>query len=193
MSRKTLIVIAVLAALLLTAGTAIAVAVESTAGHYGPVTVIASDTSDFTSTGTLIAGWYWLRDSGLTDQATWKFSDLPTTKGVAKGNRVYLRFSSLVTNKASGGSGYNATVWVSYVGAKGKTNKRLVTLRNLHPEIVDARDTSGWGYEAYGYLAVPVATIPTSGDLTVVMKRGAMTKRHVAANADACTVEYVKP
>jgi hypothetical protein len=193
MSRKTLVVVAVFAAMILATGSAIALTGNAAVSHYGPVTVVPSDTSDFTSSGTLISGWYWLRDTALTNVAVWKFSGLPTAKGVAKSNRIYLRFNTLVTNKASGGSGYNASVWISYISAKGKVVKSLITLHNLHPEILDPRNTSGFGYDAYGYLSVPVSSIPTGGKLAVTMKRGVSTKRHVAANADTCTAEYLTP
>lgn len=184
MSKRLLTGILICAILL--AGVGVAYAALAT---YGPVRVISADT--FASNGDAIAGWYWLRDSALRHTATWHFSGVPTTTASAKNSRVILRFDPLVTNKASGGSGYDANVLVTYKGRNGVLYRHLVTMRNLHPEMKDPRDTGGWGYQAQGWTTVPVSRVPASGELTVTISRHRATKTHAAANQGACTVEYL--
>ncbi|MDZ4169240.1 MAG: hypothetical protein U1E26_06245 [Coriobacteriia bacterium] len=184
MNRKVLIGIVVCAVLLASVGVAFAALTS-----YGPVRVVSADR--FSSNGDSIVGWFWLRDTQLKNTATWHFSALPTTAASAKNSRVILRFDPLVTNKAGGGSGYDANVLVTYKGRSGATYRRLVTMRNLHPEMKDPRDTGGWGYQAQGWMSVPLSHIPASGELTVTVSRHRATKTHVAANQGACTVEYL--
>ncbi len=170
----------------LVAGAGIALAAVSS---HGPVRVVSADS--FTSDGDPIAGWYWLRDPALRNKAVWHFSELPTSTAAAKNSRVILRFDPLVTNKANGGPGYDANVVVSYKARNGVTYRHYVTMRNLHPEMKDPRDSGGWGYQAQGWTAVPVTRVPASGELTVTVTRGRATRTHVAANEAACTVEWL--
>ena len=170
----------------LVAATGVAWAVLSS---YGPVRVISADTFD--SSGDLISGWYWLRDASNTDTATWTFTDVPTTTAGAKNSKVYVRFDPLVTNKASGGPGYSTTVRISYKDRSGKTVKHSLALKNTHPELKDARDSAGWGYQAAGYFSIPVTKIPKSGQLAITMKRLSGKGYHVAANEGACTIEFL--
>lgn len=186
MSRKWLIACAVCAVVLLSAAVAFAVITS-----YGPVRVAAAES--FTSTGDEISGWWWLRDSMLDDTARWEFEGLPTAAGVAKYNRVYLRFDPLVTNRAGGGAGYDASVHIIYRGRNGAIYRHTVKMRNLHPEMKDVRDSGGWGYSAMGSFSIPVSRIPADGKLSVIMRRSSATRYHVAANAGACTVEYLVP
>ncbi len=184
MNRKVLFWTVICAVLLASVGIAFA----AVASH-GPVRVAGADS--FSSDGDLIAGWYWLRDPALRTKATWHFSELPTRTADAKNARVILRFDPLVTNKASGGPGYDANVLVSYKAKNGVTYRHHVMMRNLHPEMKDPRDSGGWGYQAQGWTVIPVSRIPASGELTVTISRDRATKTHVAANEAACTVEWL--
>lgn len=183
--NRKLIVAAVICAVLL-AGVGVAYAALSS---HGPVRVASADS--FSSDGDEIAGWFWLRDTALKDKAVWHFSELPTTTAAAKNSRVILRFDPLVTNKASGGPGYDANVLVSYKARNGVTYRHMVLMRNLHPEVRDPRDSGGWGYAAQGWTSVPISRIPASGELTVTVSRHKATKTHVAAQSGACTVEWL--
>jgi hypothetical protein len=186
MNKRTMLILAIaVGVVMLIVGIAFAASTS-----YGPVTVVSA--KSFTSNGSSISGWYWLRDAGLNAKAEWTFENLPTKKGAVKGNKIFLRFDPLVTNQANGGSGYDATVLITYTAKKGLAETR-VPMKNNHPEIEDPRNTSGWGYSASGYFSIPVTSIPDNGKMTVVMKRYTSTKKHVAANNGACTIEYLKP
>jgi hypothetical protein len=184
MNRRLVIVGAALGVLLLTATVAVA-ALSS----YGPVRVESA--TSFASTGDLIAGWYWLRDPSKTATATWTFTGLPVSSGIAKNNKVYVRLEPLVTNRANGGAGYSTMVQLSYVSRAGHTYRRTVNMVNLHPEMKDSRDSSGWGYQAFGVFDIPVSRIPLDGSLVITMKRVSATKYHIAGSEGACTVEYL--
>lgn len=184
MNRRLVFVGAAVGVLLLSATVAFA-ALSS----FGPVRVESA--TSFVSTGDLIADWYWLRDSGKTATARWTFTGLPITSGIAKNNKVYVRLDPLVTNRASGGAGYSTSVQLSYVSRAGITYRRTVNMANLHPEMKDTRDSSGWGYQASGVFDIPVSRIPLDGSLVITMKRVSATKYHIAGNEGACTIEYL--
>ncbi len=111
---------------------------------YGPVCVLSADS--FNSSGDLIDGWYWLKDVEYGQYGKWTFSDLPTS---TSDGFTSIRFDTLVTNKASGGSGYSTGVKV-YYDQHNPDNFAKVLLTNLHPEFQEPRHTKGWGYSAIG-------------------------------------------
>lgn len=186
MRKRWLIVCAVATAVLLSAGVAFAVV-----SSFGPVRVASADA--YASNGDLISGWHWLRDPQLAHYARWDFSELPTKTADARSGKVVLRFDPLVTNKAGGGSGYDATVLITYKARNGLVYRHSVRMKNDHPELKWAGNTNGWGYSAMGYTSVPVARIPLDGKLTVYMRRTPATRYHVAGNEGAATVEWLKP
>jgi len=127
-------------------------------------------------------------DTGPPEQWTWNvagrwtFSGLPDSTADGK---LYIRFDPLVTNKADGGSGYYAFVNITY---NGRTCR--VRLCNIHPEFQEPRDTFGWGYQTYGYVAVPLSDIPATGKLTVHLEVESSEHHDVAVNKGCCTLEW---
>lgn len=151
---------------------------------YGPVCVLSADS--FNSSGDLIDGWYWLKDAEYGQYGKWTFSDLPTN---TSDEFIYIRFDALVTNKASGGSGYNTDVKV-YYDQHNPDNFAEVLLANLHPEFQEPIHTKGWGYSAIGWIEVPLEIIPESGELSIELKRLSPHTEHVAVNKECCTIEW---
>ncbi len=151
---------------------------------YGPVCVLSADS--FNSSGDLIDGWYWLKDVEYGQYGKWTFSGLPTS---TSDGFIYIRFDALVTNKASGGSGYSTDVKV-YYDQHDPDNFAEVLLTNLHPEFQEPRHTKGWGYSAIGWIEVPLKIIPESGELSIELKRLSPHTEHVAVNKECCTIEW---
>ena len=151
---------------------------------HGPVKVLFADT--FTTNGDLIGVWYWIRDAGYAQYGRWNFSGLPTS---TSDGFVYIRFDVLVTNKASGGSGYSTNVKIYNPSTPAKFV--IVRLYNLHPEFQEPGYTvDGWGYQAMGWIKVPVTAIPPTGKISIELKRFLPNTEHVAVNQNACTIEW---
>jgi hypothetical protein len=141
----------------------------------------------YQSNGDLIAGWNWLRAPGHT--ATWTFpSDQLKT---AKPGSIHLNLGALVTNKASGGSGFSATVRLTITGQSLATTRTVFLKNPFRPN--DPDDSGGIGYAAYG----ASSSIPTSllknvtGPITVAMSFPHVTRKtHVAVKQDSLSFGY---
>jgi len=165
--KKLILALALVIALSLAAGIAYAATLT-----YGSVNVATADT--YASTGDTISGWDWLRDSAYTADSTFTFNGIPRTTSDGK---IYLRLAFLVTNKASGGSGYSTNVRISFPGSRAQN--KVVRLENLTP-IQDASDTGGYGYLANGTTFIRANKVPSSGILQVKITRIRGQRKHVA-------------
>lgn len=122
--------------------------------------------------------------------ATWDFYGIQYNPA-AVGTFIYIRLDCQFTNSA-GGSGFGATVPITYSGRTGNKTASL-KLTNTHAEVKDPRDTSGWGYDAYGVVKIAVTLLPLNGHITVALKGPALTLGKIAVKDDSCTIEYVVP
>jgi len=149
--------------------------------------VAVASPSGYQSTGDLIAGWNWLRAPGHT--ATWTFpSDQLRT---AKPGSIHLNLSGLVTNRASGGAGFSATVKLIITGQSLATTRTVFLKNPFRPN--DPDDSGGIGYAAYG----ASSSIPTSllrnvtGPITVAMSFPHVTRKaHVAVKQESLSIGY---
>ena len=108
----------------------------------------------FRSDGDEIAGWHWLRDPAGRTTATWY------VHGARTGDPIVLTFHLLATDRASGGPGVDARVWLT-VGplAEGATGAaawgpELVTFPNVAPS------DDPVGYATEGTVTIDAAAIP---------------------------------
>ena len=73
---------------------------------------------------------------------------------------------------------------------ENRQHKCSSTLKNTHPEFQMPADTSGWGYQTFGYLMIPADKIPLDGQLTVTLTKFPNAE-DVAVNKECCTIEYI--
>jgi hypothetical protein len=107
----------------------------------------------FTSNGNQISGWYWLRTK--THNATWVF-DSSAFRGC---RNVYINFTPLMTNGASGGAGYASDVLAAVDYGKGNIEPIQMEMFNPYrPQ--DPANSGGIGYQCYGH-SIGKLSIPT--------------------------------
>jgi hypothetical protein len=139
----------------------------------------------FTSNGSLISGWYWLRDADYAAYGEWECQGLATDKDAT------INLQALVTNEAGGGSGYSSPVRVTYTNpASDRSQIVQVYLQNPLPEPSPA-DSHGVGYPTTGYLVVPRAYLGAGGALRIRLERFSPNRYHVAVNAN--TLNFQRP
>jgi hypothetical protein len=139
----------------------------------------------FNSDGDLISGWYWLRDADYAAYGEWE------CQGFATDQDVTINLQTLVTNKASGGSGYSSPVKVTYTNPTGDQSQTVqVYLQNPFTEQSPA-DSHGVGYPTTGYLVVPRAYLGAGGALRIRLERFSPNRNHVAVNAN--TLNFQQP
>jgi hypothetical protein len=150
-----------------------------------PTSETSSDPCRFTSNGNLFSGWYWLRDADYAGYGEWD------CQGIATDQDVTISLQALVTNQASGGSGYSSPVKVTYTNPGGDQSQTVqVYLQNPFPE-QDPTDSGGVGYPTTGYLVVPHAYLGADGTLRLRLERFSPNSNHVAVNAD--TLDFQRP
>ena len=111
------------------------------------------------SGGDPIAGWYWLRDSAYRDEGVWECTGLPVDAPLP------ITLTALVTNRASGGSGYSAPVRVTVTDpAGGPEWAAQVYLQNPEP-IQNPQNSHGAGYPTTGYFVLPASYLGPGGTL----------------------------
>jgi len=98
----------------------------------------------YTSNGSSIAGWNWLRSSG--NYAEWTFSQL-------SGKSVVLCFSTLSTNTVNGGAGFDSQLTVMVNGRRAG----IVMLKNDCPCVRYSSNSRGICYQSHGCLRVKLA------------------------------------
>ena len=111
--------------------------------------------SSFVADGDQINGWWWLRDAGGDQKATWTFSGAPAA------DQITLQLTVLATDTSGGKSGLAASFWLSFGGIMPEgtaltttAESRLVTLPNTSP----AGDPVG--YTTSGTLTIDRAQLP---------------------------------
>lgn len=190
MIAKKAISIAVVLGIVIAIATVVVATNHEEVATFGPVNVLSASAFDTNGDGPM-SGWYWLRDSNYEHQAGWKFSSVPTS---TSDGFVYLRFDALVTNKVRGGSGYSTDVYIYQPSLSRQF--AVVHLYNLHPEFQEPSHTKEWGYSASGCVKVPVEQIPTSGEITIMLKRlspditFSPRTEHVGVSKECCTIEW---
>lgn len=136
----------------------------------------------FTCNGDRITGWQWLRSPGHT--ATWTFR----TADFRGATRIYLNFAPLVTNGASGGSGFGTSCRVSVTGAT-TTGSSIPLTNAFAPQ--DPESSNGIGYQCYGHSG-PIAASVYEGvaEITVTVSYPFASGRHLAVNAESMHVGF---
>lgn len=98
----------------------------------------------FSSNGSPIAGWYWLRAN--THTATWTFSS-SSFRGY---KNVYINFAPLMTNGSNGGAGYCSDVLAGVDYGGGNIEPIQIEMVNPYrPQ--DPSNSGGVGYQCYGH------------------------------------------
>jgi len=132
----------------------------------------------FTSNGDLISGWYWLKDSGLKQYASWTIPNVHISSP-----SLALSLSALATNTYSGTRGYDANFRLYY----GPSATHLlgyidVSLPNVSPE------NDPVGYTCKDTILIPSSAL--SGGTTLFVKAmRTIAGNHVAFNAQ--TIESI--
>lgn len=138
----------------------------------------------FTSSGTEILGWYWLRDSNLSDRAEWVFKNLPEGKG-----ELELEMYVLATDRPGGGRGIDAhfRLLVGYPGQSGMGGV-------LCPQEVVLENVSSPS-DPDGYRCKVTVTVPrkdqcgtTGSQIFVLAERISTSGPHVAFNKDSIVI-----
>jgi len=136
----------------------------------------------FRSNGSLIQGWYWLRDSALKHYAEWTFENIPS------GNTdLTLDITALATNKADGGRGFPAKFKLIY-GFPGSGNMggvfqtMEVTLPNTSPR------SDPVGYTCRGLIMVPRSFISGASTFFFRIERVSPNDNHIAFNQESITL-----
>lgn len=144
---------------------------------------VVDQPAGFSTTGTEIAGWSWLRAPGASAQ--WQF----TAAGVqaARPGSVYLLFSPLVTNRANGGSGYGRSIKVTLRNNNGKSVNRTVSLSNPFRPVVP-EDSNGIGYQTYGSTNVPSSIWKGASQISARFEW--RSGYHVAVQRDTVRLSY---
>ncbi len=135
------------------------------------------------SRGNLISGWYWLRDSAYQANGQWTFKGLKPYVG------SWLVLDMLVTNKASGGSGYSAPIEFTLINP---TDNLSQTLRHVMAQNLlftqDPNNSKGVGYQTYGAFILENGMIDEHGNLIVRIARPANANYHLAVNQNSVAI-----
>ena len=139
----------------------------------------------FASDGDLFASWYWLRDGNYQAYGEWRCAGLP------QGADLPITLLALVTNQASGGSGYSTPAKLTITNPNTEEAEGVqIYLQNPLPEQNPA-DSGGQGYLASGYLLVPANFIGSEGSLRLRIERLSPNPYHIAVNSE--TLRVVPP
>ncbi|MDD5015642.1 MAG: PPC domain-containing protein [Atribacterota bacterium] len=136
----------------------------------------------FRSNGSLIQGWYWLRDSALQHYAEWTFENIPS------GNtNLILDINALATNQSSGSGGFSARFKLIYgfpgSGSMGGVFQTIdVTLPNVSPP------SDPVGYTCHGLVTIPRSFIAGATTFFFRVERITPNDNHVAFNQESITL-----
>jgi hypothetical protein len=126
-----------------------------------------------------IAGWTWLRDGEYRDEARWECAGLPAAAPLP------VTLTTLVTNRADGGSGYSAPVRVTVEDPAGGPDwTAQVYLQNPAPA-QKPENSHGAGYPTTGYFVLPASYVGPGGALGLRVERLAPEPNHVAVNEES--------
>ncbi|GAB4116297.1 MAG: hypothetical protein Kow00103_11820 [Candidatus Caldatribacteriota bacterium] len=135
--------------------------------------------SKFYSNGSLIQGWYWLRDSSLNHYAEWTFNNIP-----AGSSDLVLDITALATDSINGGGGFDTNFLLIY-GFPGAGNMggvfqtKEITLPNVSP----AHDPVG--YTCKGLINIPRNFIAGATTFFFRIERINSEDNHIAFNQDS--------
>ena len=139
------------------------------------------------SNGSLIQGWYWLRDPACKDYMEWTFENIPS------GNSdLTLDITALATNQAGGGSGFPAKFRLIY-GFPGSGNMggvfqtAEITLPNVSPP------NDPVGYTCHGLVTIPRDFISGASTFFFRVERISPNDNHVAFNSESITLFTEEP
>lgn len=141
----------------------------------------------FRSNGSLIQGWYWLRDSALQHYAEWTFENIPP------GNTdLTLDITALATNQVSGGRGFSATFRLIYgfpgSGTMGGVFQTAeITLPNVSPP------NDPVGYTCHALVNIPRSFIAGATTFFFRIERISPNDNHVAFNQESITLFTEEP
>lgn len=141
--------------------------------------------TSFESNGNKIAGWYWCRSS--SHYAIWTFQ----TSAVYP-KEACINFTVLVTNKASGGSGFDCNPTVELLDLNGVLlETRKVKLINPFRPIWSS-NSGGLGYTAYGsFCSKHICKIMQTGGFKIRVIWPPSPKYHFACKKTSATLAYI--
>ncbi len=122
--------------------------------------------AEFSSSGDLINGWYWLRDRGYEHSAQWIFI------GLSPGTADFtLDLDVLATNGANGGPGVDAEFFLRY-GIPPLNGHDGLLLGRKHIVLANAHDPAdATGYSCRGRVTIPRHGLENSIGLWVIISR----------------------
>jgi len=143
--------------------------------------------SSFSSNGSAISGWHWLRSAGQT--ATWTF-DGSQLAGAQPG-KVYLNVTALVTNGVNGGSGYDTPIKLKVTSASASQTVTVALKNPFKPK--DPENSGGVGYTCYGS-GGPVSSkiVKGGGEIKITTSYPFTKGCHVAVNAGSVSMGFVR-
>ena len=136
----------------------------------------------FRSNGSLIQGWYWLRNSALQHYAEWTFENIPP------GNTdLTLDITALATNQVSGERGFSATFKLIYgFPGSGTMGGVFQTAEITLPNVSAPNDPVG--YTCHGLVTIPRSFIAGATTFFFRIERISPNDNHVAFNSDSITL-----
>lgn len=143
----------------------------------------------YSSNGADISGWNWVRGPG--QQATWTFDIAALAPASARS--VHLNVSALVTNRASGGSGYSAKGVKFLLSCDPARRPTRVAVNLFNPfRPLDPADSGGVGYAAYGSSPTFARLLRSPGctTLTVTTAYPYSAGRHIGFRSDSVTLGF---
>lgn len=140
----------------------------------------------FEATGLAIAGWHWCREEEHHLDWEWRPVDGEFVDVAA------VNFALLVTNRASGGSGYGAVVNLTVYDVDGEAiESGIVHLVNpFLPQV--AMDTGGTGYQVYGAYQLQKPDLILRGfRVRIAWPPACPSTYHFAGKAESAVLAYV--
>jgi len=136
----------------------------------------------FRSNGSLIQGWYWLRDSALQHYAEWTFENIPPGN-----NDLTLDITSLATNQAGGGSGFPARFrFIFGFPGSGSMGGVFQTTEITLPNVSPSNDPVG--YTCHGLITIPRDFIAGATTFFFRVERISPQDNHIAFNQESITL-----
>jgi len=141
----------------------------------------------FRSNGSLIQGWYWLRDSALQHYAEWTFENIPS------GNtNLTLDITALATNQADGGRGLPAKFKLIYgFPGSGSMGGVLQTADVILPNVSPSSDPVG--YTCHALVSISRSFIAGATTFFFRVERISPNDNHVAFNQESIILFTEEP
>ncbi len=138
--------------------------------------------TEFSSTGDLITGWYWIRDYSLQHHVEWTFEGIP-----AGTEDLTLEISALATDRVNGEGGFPTEFLLSY-GVPGSESigsvleAQSITLPNVSPP------DDPIGYTCRGEVIIPRAALHGGSALFLRATRTSPNANHTAFNRESIVI-----